>query len=599
MSGDLTQLSDEDLRAELSGAMATKAAVTASQERKAAEASQTPVDTTNGMSGGELFMAGMGKALNDPLVEGPRQMARTIWRKDDSELKNINAEREAYQKTGKELLSNWPAMAGNFVGKGIMAASAPARMPVQIGLQALDSFMSPGDSKITGSGNLLATRGVQGLEGAASQVIPSAALRLFGRGAGALTNRFTPEGQKALALDAAAERLGIRRNVGSLDQSSGLNAFETNLPGYARTVEGQSKAFTDAAKATVSIPSSTGRSYSDRVLEGEKLRQSLEEAGKNLKGVGTSLWSDLDSYVVSNGLPPVNGSNTQKLVLGIHNLYTPTKKGQVLVDKNPVIQRIAEQDQNAAEMLKQTLLSNKPPQMSFSDIHEAQAAVGAALRRAEKDASAPGASMESRKIRQELKYLYSGMMADVDGWGTKNPQAKQMFDEARTFWRDVVVPGAVNNKLVQKSSRGVYGMNPRGYQEPSQLYSDVVSNPRAVADLHPYMSQLGRDLTDTLSTMPDVSRSLITNTPHPPAPGMGTLTTMAGMAIGSPLQLAKGMISHAPGFQSAMQSGPAKKLYFSRDVFHDTPLGRVANAAAQEPQGELEQGLRGIRVRAK
>jgi hypothetical protein len=262
------------------------------------------------------------------------------------------------------------------------------------------------------------------------------------------------------------------------------------------------------------------------------------------------------------------------------------------IDKNPAVQRISEYDPDAAQLMLQMMSNPKAvPQMPFADLHKLSSAVGKALGRAEKDAAAPGASIEDRQIKRELKDLYGSLMSDVDSWGTKNPQAKNMFDEAKNFWRDAVVPGVMTNKVYNKSAKGVYGMNPRGYSEPSQLYSDVVGNPRAMQDLYPYMPQSGRDLADTLRTMPDLARSLITNTPHPPAPGMGTLTTMAGMAVGSPLQLVKGAISHAPGFQKAASSDAAKRLYFARDVLNNTPSGRLAYGAVQYPEEKLEGGL--------
>ena len=204
--------------------------------------------------------------------------------------------------------------------------------------------------------------------------------------------------------------------------------------------------------------------------------------------------------------------------------------------------------------------------------------------------------MEVRQAKNQLKRLYSTLMSDVDSWGTTNPQAKDLYQVAKDFWREKVVPGALNNRVLAKADRGTYGSNPRAYQEPSQLYNDVVSNPRAVGDLRPYMDPKGQDLLDTLTTMPDMANSLITNTPHPPAPGMGTITTIAGMLAGSPLQLIKGAISHAPGFRDLMTSTPAKRLYFSRDLTQDTPLGKAAWALGRIPQQETEEKIRGVRT---
>jgi len=45
-----------------------------------------------------------------------------------------------------------------------------------------------------------------------------------------------------------------------------------------------------------------------------------------------------------------------------------------------------------------------------------------------------------------------------------------------------------------------------------------------------------------------------------------------------------------------MESDPLKKLYFSRNVMKDSPLGRMAWAASQEPQDETLQYIHGLRL---
>ena len=557
------------------------------------------VDTTQGMSGGDLFLAGAGKAFSDPLITGPDELARTAFG-NKADLEKLNAEKKERQSLDSKLMNNWQAKAGNTVGKGVMSLAFPARAGAQMLFSALDSALSPTEGPVKGLPSNLVNRAVQGVEGAASTAIPAVALGATGKVAGAVGQRFTPEGQEAIRLNDAANRIGVKRNVGSLDQSSPLNAFETTLPGYARTVEGQTKAFTEAAKDIIDVPSATGKSVTPRVLDGEKLRRAVVEAGDNLTNQGRSLWNDLDSYVVQNNLAPVSPQLSSVRITDIATKYTPQSRKGPQLDKNPIFQRVAEYDTEAAEMLK--WMSQNPANsygIPFTHLHQIQSAVGKALGRAERDASAPGASMMDRHHKTELKNLYGSLMTDVDNWGTKNPTAKAMYDDAKAFWREKVVPGTMNNKVYSKSSKGAYGMNPRGYSEPSQLYSDVVHNPRAMGELTPHMSPQGRDLTDTLMTMPDVSKALISNNQHPVPSGMGALTQMAGMMVGSPLQFGKAAISHLPGFQSVMQSDPAKKLYFSRNVLRDTPAGRVAWAASQYPQEEIEGGLNRLRTGKK
>lgn len=594
---DISQMSPEQLNEYLGGLsdqelsqIAMGGAIEAFKSRSAAPPPKpAEFDPTQDMSGPELFFAGMGqRAMQIP--RGLRELGVGAFG-SPSEIEAYNREKAEQQKVDSPLLNTWQGKAGGMGTDMLIAAGLlPARAGAQVLGAATGAAVSPTSGPIHGME--LPTRALQAATSGATTAATTLPLQMMGKLGGAMTRRYTPEGQEALRLNDAANRLGVRRNVGSLDQSSSLNALETNLPGYARTVEDQVKSFAGAARDVKDIPSKTGKSFESRTLDGEKLRQAIEEGGKNLEGVGGSLWKDLDSYIVQNNIAPVAAKNAQVRAGEIIQKYTPINRKGMQLDKNPVIQRIAEYDPDSAQLFTQFLSNPKAaPLVPFSDLHKLSSAVGKAMGRAEKDAAAPGASLVDRQVKKELKDLYGSLMTDVDQWGSKNPTAQKMFDEARTFWRDAVVPGALTNKVYSKSSKGVYGMNPRGYSEPSQLYSDVVKNPRAMQDLYPYMPQLGRDLTDTLQTMPDVARSLITNTPHPPAPGMGTLTTLAGMAIGSPLQLVKGALSHAPGLQRVASSDPAKRLYFARDVLNDTPSGRIAYGASQYPQENLEGGL--------
>lgn len=575
-------MSDDELRDFIS-----QPAFAAGQE-KAKAPPATPVDTTMGMSGPELFMAGMGKrAMQIP--RGVKELAIGAFGSPEA-LAEYNKEKAEQQRIDKMLMGNVEAQVGAPVLDVATAGLLPAKLLPQVIAAAGGAAVSPTQGPIKGME--LPTRVAQGATAAAPTYAVGKGIGLLGKLGGAATGRYTPEGVEALKLNEAAKRLGVNRSVASLDPSSGLAGFETSLPGYARTVEQQVKDFTKAAKETKQIPSSTGKSFTDRTLEGEKLRTAIEEAGQNLQKQGQSLWGDLDSYILQNNIAPVTAKNTHLRGAEVLVKYSPTKKGQLVVEKNPIYQRIEEADPEAAQMLVQFMADAKThPQVAFGDLHKVQAAVGKALARAEKDAGVPGASTIDRQAKRELKNLYGSMMSDVDAWGTKVPEAKQLYDDARTFWRDAVVPGAISNKVYNKAARGSYGMNPRGYQEPSQLYSDVVKNQRAMGELFPYMSQQGQDLTQTLQTMPDVSRALISGQPHPAPPGMGTVTTAAGMLVGSPLQLMKGAISNAPILKDLAGSEAAKKLYFSRDILEGTPVGQAAYGLGQIPEESAESGL--------
>lgn len=585
------EMSDEELRQFILSPSLEAA------QRREAKPPEKPSPLIEGKGTGELFQLGLKKSLADPFVHGPHELVKSIWSGPQSEMDQLNQEKAARQALEQEVMKTTPGKLGFFAGKAGISAIAPARLGAQVGTAALGGFMSPTEGPVRGPGGQIASRGMQALEAGGTTAAVGIPLSALGRSLGAATGRYSPEGARAIELSEAGKRLGVDRGISDLDPASSISGFERSLPSHPRSLEKQIGQFTRAAQEEVKIPSKSGKSTETRTLEGEKLRKSIEEAGKNLQGVGNSLWNELDSYVVQNNLPGVKAKLAQTRLMDIDRAYTPKIKGQVRIDRNPILQRVEEYDPESAIALAQMLTDpKKVPQLPFSDLHKIQSAVGKAMARAERDASAPGASLMDRKSRIELRNLYGSLMTDVDSWGVKNPTAQEMFNEARGFWRDVVVPGVITSKPYGKASKGVYGMNPRGYSEPSQLYSDVVKNPRAMQDLYPYMDQTGRDLVDTLSSHPELAKSLIANTKSPAASGMGTQTVAAGAIIGSPLQMSKAMVSQAPGIHWFMNSPVGKQLYFSRNVFNDTPLGRASWGMLQEPQQQAEDYLNEMRM---
>ena len=571
-------------------------AVRAAQQVEAERRAQEPSPLTEGMGGWELYRRGLEQSLLDPLVRGPEDLARAVWSGPPEQMQEYNRQKAERQAMERAVGETTAGKLGYFTGKAGMSMALPARLGAQILGAGVGGFLSPTQKPVGGAGSELMTRAVQAGEAAGTTAAVGLPMSAIGRALGASTGRFTPEGAKAMELDEAAKRIGVTRDIASLDPSGPLAGFERSLPGYPRTVERQIREFTEAAKKDVAIPSRSGRSTETRTLEGEKIREAIEEAGKNLQQVGSSMWNDLDAYIVQNNLPGVKTGLATARVSDIASKYTPKVRGQSSLDKNPIFQRVEEFDPDAATLLKQFFLDpKKPPVIPFSDLHKVQTAVGKAMSRAERDAGAPGASMTDRQARTELKNLYGSLMNDVDAWGTKNPQAQEMFDQARGFWREVVVPGVITNKPYGKASKGPYGRNPRGYSEPSQLYRDVLSNPRAIQDLYPYMGQTGKDLVDTLGSMDDVGRALMGRVEHPQASGMGAQTVAAGSVIGSPLQLSKALISHFPGIHQTLNSPIGKRTYFARNVLRDTPLGRVSWGMLQEPQERAEEYMEDLR----
>lgn len=546
-----------------------------------------PVDNTQGMSGPELFAAGMGQRLMG-IPRGLKEVGIGAFGSPET-IANYNKEKSKTQAIDNWLLSNWEAGAGGLGADVATAALLPARLAPQVLSAAAGAATRPTAGSINGVEPL--ERAVNAAAAGATTLGAGKVLQLGGKTVGGMTGRYSPQGRIAMEQNEAARRLGVDRKIGDLDPASATSALERNLPGYPSIVEGQSQAFTNAARDVKDIPSKSGRSFTPRELEGEKLRDSIVAGGKELESQGSQLWQALDSHVLNNGLPPVRTVSASADVTRVVTNLTPVnKRGVAQIEKNPIYQRVDEFDPDAAK----TLLTLQAPKssLSFDELHKLQSAVGSALRRAEKDAGIPGASMEDRRARTELRRLYSSLASDVDAWAVKDKGAQALLSDAKSFWRDKVVPGTVNNKIYQKANQGVYGSTPRAYADPTQLYGDVTRRAQNMEDIFPYMPGTGQDLYRTISTMPDVAAHLTTG--RLPTPAVGPLTAMAGVVAGSPFQGVRAALSHIPGTRQILGSTPAKKAYFGQDVLEGTPAGRAAWGAAQGVQQPAEGGTRRI-----
>jgi len=575
--------SDEELNAYLKSHPLSMAI----QANKEAQSKPASVDNTQGMSGPELFAAGMGQRMMG-IPRGLKEIGIGMFGTPER-IKEYNQEKSDQSSIDKALLSNWEAGAGGLGSDVITSALGGAKVLPQVLLAGAGAAVRPTAGPIQGPETL--ERLVNSGAAAGTTALTGSMIQLAGKGAGAVGRQYSPEGESAMRLNSAANRLGIDRKIGDLDPSSTTSALERNLPGYPGIVKDQSLAFTRAAQDIKDIPSKTGKSFEPRLLEGEKLREAIVEGGKALETRGSQLWQELDNHVLNAGLPGVKLLNTAPTVSRVVAQLTPVnKRGVSVLEKNPIYQRIDEFDPDSAKRLM--ALQSPKTLLSFDELHKLQTAVGTALRRAEKDAAVPGSSMGDRKARTELRNLYSNLSADVDAWAVKDKSAQSLLSDAKSFWRDKVVPGTVNNKVYQRSNQGVYGATPRAYTDPAQLYSDVNRHTQNLQDIYPYMSTTGQDLFSTLNTLPDVSRHLTTG--QLPTPPMGPLTAMAGVVAGSPFQGVRAALAHIPGTRSLLGSEGAKRLYFAKDVLEGSPAGRLVWGASQGVQQPLESGTKRV-----
>ena len=612
MAMNFEQMSDEELKAYINAPV--QAAVT---ERKAAEAAQPKVDTTMGMSGPELALAGAGRELMQ-VPRGLYELGIGAFG-SPTDISEYNKEKAAQQKIDEQLMSNWQAKAGGFGAQALTAAAAPARLGAQTGLEMAKGALSPTAGPIENMVGQLPTRAVQAGEAGLATGAVGLPMGMLGKKIGAMTGNYTPENQAMIEAGRAARRQGIVPTTGSMLPGHGAKGIEAGSNWYPEHVREQAQQFSKLAGEEVPVAGATLGTTTTRTVPGEGLRKSITEAGDKLKSQGSKMWSDLDSYVTSNNLPSVITQDTKSSFQNIVQKYSPlTPRGTPNIDKNDVFKyvELADDANNfATKTLKSMATGKNVPSMGFSELHELQTVVGKALARAKYDADARNAPVSARQAVGELSNLYRSIASDVDKWSTTNPTAGKMFQQAKGYWRDTVVPGAINNDLYQKASRGSLGSSNRGYDEPRQFFADIINKPEEAKQLYSTMDQKGRDLITSLHLLPDMggvitapkSQSVAAMSPNGSlletgvrAPDLYSNSmggTARALAMTKP-GLVQAGLGHMPFAKNLGTSQGRQERLLANDAFRNSPLGRAAWAAAQKPEQEVENLAQRLRLGA-
>lgn len=607
---DFEKMSDDELRAFLN------APVQAAQERQAverAQEAQPKVDTTMGMSGPELALAGAGRELMQ-VPRGLYELGVGAFG-SPSDIEKYNKEKSEQRKIDDMLMSNWQAKAGAFGSQAAIAAAAPARLGAQAGLSAILGALSPTKGDI--SGMELPSRAVQGGEAGLATTVVGAPLGVIGKKIGALTGKYTPENQAMVEAGRAARRLGIIPTTGAMMPGGGARGIEAGSSWYPEHVAEQGRVFASQAGKDVPVASATLGKTTTRNIPGEALRESITSAGEKMSQQGSKMWNSLDDYVRTNNLPAVIAKDTQDTVRDIATKYSPRNvQGNVSLRNNEVFSYIERADKAGdvvADRFKNMLSGKKVATPSFSELHEMQTVVGRALSRARYDAGARNAPRSADDAVNELGRLYKSISDDVDRWTTTNPTAGKMFQQAKSYWRDTVVPNVINNDLYQKASKGSLGTSNRGYDEPRQFFSDVINKPEEAKALYPTMDQKGRDLITSMHLMPDMSGILTAAKTQPVAVmtpegkllssgvrapemfGNNLNNVSRAIALTKP-GIVREALGHLPFSKRFGTSQGRQERLLAEDAFKNSPLGRAAWAGLQKPKEDIESWEQGLRL---
>lgn len=581
---DLSQLTDEELEAELNKPFTpVKQAIQAANERKQAP---LPPDTSYGMNGFQLGAAGLGQRLMRP-VEGVNDLLTSSFGTKDDIAKR-NEEKRAKKDVDAQLLNNWEARAGGVAGDIGLAAAFPARAGVQTAAAAVEGALAPMEGDINDSpSSQFPTRVFNGALSGGPTALTNKMVQLGGKGAGALRRSYTDP--DAIRQADAARRLGITPTIGDLNPSSVIHSIESSSSNHPSAIQRQIDAYLGHANVQRVVPDGAGGT-SRQTLQGERLRREIEAAGNEASKRGSQLWNNLDQHVAQNNLPRVDVSETRNGINQIvnRNMGTP---GNLESPALTYLRTANPRDtNNTVNNWVAQLTNTNNNQVSFSQVHDFQSMVGRALARARKEAentANPNSGLASTAAH-DLERLYANVSQDVARWSSQDATANKMHNEARQFWRDVVIPGTSSNSVYKKASRGPVGQNPRGYQESHNLYGDVLRRPDEVERLRPFMSSKGRDLTDTLGATPEAAAILSSPTGNPVARGHGPINAAAALAAGNNTGTWRGALAHIPGFNRMSSSPTAQRVYFGKNLAENTVGGRAAYGAAQVPEQYIE-----------
>jgi len=583
-----SDMSDEVLDAIINGVTPAAAvnpaigpALNAAAQRKAAE--PAPVDTSLGMSGLQLGLAGIGSDLTD-IYQGLKEKGQMAFSPEGQAgqdlMTKIQADRAEREGINKQLFSNPEAQAGRFLGQAATAAASPARIPAQMALEGALSFARPGSEKPTSIGGELLNSLLRGSIGAGTMGAVGKGIQGVGKVAGAGMGRYTPEGEIAMRTKAAGERLGLPpTSLGQLYPTSPMASVEKALPGYGERVSGQAKELRNVLDRPLQLPEGevpdVGRAYVDE----------LAEAAQQRVNQGAQKYKAVDEHIAANNLGAFKPMYTARSITNTNN---PGYEVASELLGRYGFDAAATKGAKASDLAKVDL--------SFDNFHTMRTAANKALNtlnRGIDTAERMGTSIpaENRAARKYLQDFKTALDSDAEAWAAKhagNNEALNLYKDATKYYREVVAPTVLDNPIARKSmSHG------RGFKTGQEGLSAATSNAGIpmVDRLYPTMSRRGQDMTDVLRNLPDVRATALSRDGQVPEM-RGGLAQVLRAVTGHPVTAAETVASRIPGMRGLSESNTAARLVGAEDVLSGaTPSTRSPLVALQQ------SGLQGLKAR--
>ncbi len=590
---DYSKMSDEELQALIDGKETAPVAEVVKRGFKKDAGQHGPAAPTTAEeiepSALKRGIAAVGGVMQEPVLGAAEKLELMFPGKGNEEATRarIGADRSERRRHLQALEATPAGQFGSLVGMGAMTLPfGPAAAPQMAGMGGL-GFLGGGPDKPAGAWNEMISSGFRGATDAAATGLAVKGMEGLGRSVNAARGRYTPRGEEALALDAAASRLGVtpKLTVGQLDPTSPSGVVERNLPGYGQRVQQQADSLQGSLDGVRTVPDPAGGT-AQQVVPGGKLAEAAQEAIKARQFQAKQMYSEVDQFAQANGLSPIDPNYTINTLGALNKQLTPAGKSPT--GNNLAFNLLDHYDPDAFTWLKKagSPKAARTNGVSMAEYHDARVAVGKAISSLDRvpPANRTADQMDAYKGLLDLK---TALDSDVERWAkqnAKNTEALGLYNRAKDFYSTTVADATMNplaRKFMSKS---------RGFQSPEEMYNAVLNpnNATHVDRMLPTASSEGTDLISTFRGLPDVGRT-VARREAPEARGAKGALTALGAAMGHPVSA---LAEVAPGLRWLSSQRPAKRVYFAANPMEGAG-GKGLAAAAQWPATEIEDWAQG------
>ena len=578
MADAINSMSDDELESEFKKLLSGKNPPKAGAHRPAnvqPTQSFAPVDTTQGMSQGELALAGAGLPVSN-LVEGVKDKARLLSlvnTPDDNPervrlISDLNARRAEKKRIDAQLRENPAANFGELGSNVAIGAAAPMRVPAQMATFGGLEAMSQGPEGVRGIGGELAGSGIRGGLAAAGTWAGGQIPKWFGRAANAARGEYTPIGAEAMRTSDAARSLGMPSpSIGELAPSSTLGMLHQSAFNRGKKVEEAGSALASALEGSTGRPAGAYQEGLKRAV-GKKFDE------------GSAAYRAVDDFAQANNLSGVRPLTTYDTLRQVD----PKVIGLLQKFKPDSISWARDLGLPAPGQTMQTMLQQGIP---LSKLHEVRQATNQAWKVVAKAAQRDPASAELVTMEQQLNKLRGALDTDATQWATQNAgnaDAMKLYTAAKDKWQNDIVPTVVNNSIARRLNDPF-----KPYETGADLLgASTSSRGRELVDrLLPTGTPQLSDMAQVLQSLPEPARYVISGRVPTREAGIGSI----------PSGLVGNLAADMGGLSRAELM---KRLYFSRNPgegasgLGEDIMSRLGYGIAQQPSGEIEEGLRGL-----